>query len=127
MIIEHDFPKIEWSFMDYIILEPNALITDTLMALISLYLAYLLYEKKFNSTFSNRWFIFFIVFGISSFLGGLGHALFYYFSAMGKMPNWISGIVAIYLIERAMAAAIENDKKRIKYENFILGCKYSSY
>jgi hypothetical protein len=119
MIIGQDFPKIEWSFLDYKILEPNALITDTLMALVSLYLAYLLYKKELNNTLSNRWFHFFILFGISSFLGGLGHALFHYFGAMGKMPNWITGIVAIYLIERAMAAAIVAEASRKKYENFI--------
>jgi hypothetical protein len=119
MIIGQDFPKLEWSFMDYIILEPNALVTDTMMALVSLYLAYLLYKKRLNTTFSNRWLYFFIVFGISSFLGGLGHALFYYFGAMGKMPNWITGIVAIYMIEYAMSAEIISDDFRKKYEKFI--------
>jgi hypothetical protein len=119
MIIGQDFPKIEWSFLDYKILEPNALITDTLMALVSLYLAYLLYKKELNNTLSNRWFHFFILFGISSFLGGLGHALFHYFGAMGKIPNWITGIVAIYLIERAMASEIVAEVSRKKYENFI--------
>jgi hypothetical protein len=119
MIIGQDFPKLEWSFMDYKILEPNALVTDTLMALVSLYLAYLLYKKHINTTFSKRWFQFFILFGISSYLGGLGHALFYYFDVMGKMPNWVTGIVAIYLIERAMAAAIVAEASRNKYENFI--------
>jgi hypothetical protein len=119
MIIGQDFPKLEWSFMDYIILEPNALVTDTIMALVSLYLAYLLYKKHLNTNFSNRWLNFFIVFGISSFLGGLGHALFYYFGAMGKMPNWITGIVAIYMIEYAMSAEIVSDDFRKKYEKFI--------
>jgi hypothetical protein len=119
MIIGKDFPKLEWSLMDYKILEPNTLVTDTLMALVSLYLGYLLYKKHFNTRFSNRWFHFFILFGISSFLGGLGHALFHYFGAMGKMPNWITGIVAIYLIERAMASEIVAEASRKKYENFI--------
>jgi len=116
MIIGQDFPKLEWSFMDYIILEPNALVTDTMMALVSLYLANLLYKKRLNTTFSNRWLYFFIVFGISSFLGGLGHALFYYFGAMGKMPNWITGIVAIFLIEIAMISAIETIELRKLHE-----------
>jgi hypothetical protein len=119
MIIGQDFPKLEWSFMDYIILEPNALVTDTMMALVSFYLAYLLYKKHINTTFSKRWFQFFILFGISSFLGGLGHALFYYFGAMGKMPNWITGIVAIYMIEYAMSAEIVSNDFRKKYEKFI--------
>jgi hypothetical protein len=119
MIIGQDFPKLEWSFMDYIILEPNTLVTDTMMALVSLYLAYLLFKKRLNTTFSNRWLNFFIVFGVSSFLGGLGHALFYYFGAMGKMPNWITGIVAIYMIEYAMSAEIVSDDFKKKYEKFI--------
>jgi hypothetical protein len=119
MIIGQDFPKLEWSFMDYKILEPNALVTDTIMASVSLYLAYLLFKKRLNTAFSNRWLYFFIVFGISSFLGGLGHALFHYFGAMGKMPNWITGIVAIYMIEYAMSAEIVSDDFRKKYEKFI--------
>ena len=119
MIIGQDFPKLEWSFMDYIILEPNTLVTDTMMALVSLYLAYLLFKKRLNTTFSNRWLYFFIVFGISSFFGGLGHALFYYFGAMGKMPNWITGIVAIYMIEFSMSSEIVSNDFRKKYEKFI--------
>ena len=119
MIIGKDFPKLEWSLIDYKILEPNALVTDTLIAFVSLYLGYLLYKKHFNTRFSNRWFHFFILFGISSFLGGLGHALFHYFGAMGKMPNWITGIVAVYLIERAMTSEIVAEASRKKYENFI--------
>ena len=119
MIVGKDFPKLEWSFMDYKILEPNALVTDTLMALVSLYLGYLLYKKHFNTRFSSRWFHFFILFGISSFLGGLGHALFHYFGAMGKMPNWITGIVAIYMIEFSMSSEIVSNDFRKKYEKFI--------
>lgn len=116
MIIGQDFPKLEWSFLDYKILEPNALVTDTLMSLVSFYLAYLLYKKQLNSSLSNRWMSFFLVFGISSFLGGLGHALFYYFGAMGKIPNWITGIIAIYLIELAMIGEIESAILRKRFE-----------
>lgn len=116
MIIGQDFPKLEWSILDYKILEPNALVTDTLMSLVSFYLAYLLYKKQLNSSLSNRWMSFFLVFGISSFLGGLGHALFYYFGAMGKMPNWITGIIAIYLIELAMIGEIESAILRKRFE-----------
>ena len=116
MIIGQDFPKLEWSFLDYKIQEPNALITDTLMALVSLYLAYLLYKKELNSSLSYRWMYFFFLFGISSFLGGLGHALFHYFGAMGKMPNWITGILAIYLIEIAMISEIPTKELRNIHE-----------
>jgi len=116
MIIGQDFPKLEWSILDYKILEPNALVTDTLMSLVSFYLAYLLYKKQLNSSLSNRWMSFFLVFGISSFLGGLGHALFYYFGAMGKMPNWITGSIAINLIELAMIGEIESAILRKRFE-----------
>jgi hypothetical protein len=119
MIIGQDFPKLEWSFMDYIILEPNALVTDSIMALVSFYLGYLIFKKQVNTTLSNRWMYFFFLFGFSSFLGGLGHALFYYFGAMGKMPNWITGIIAIYMIEYAMSAEIVSVDFRKKYEKFI--------
>jgi len=116
MLVGKDFDKIEFQFFDLIIQEPNALITDTLMALVSLYLGYLIYKKNNKSAFSNWWLAFFLLFGISSFAGGLGHALFFYFGAKGKMLNWITGFVAIYFIERAMISAIDNPTKRKNFE-----------
>jgi len=121
MLIGEDFNKIEVQFFDFIILEPNALVTDTLMAIVSLYLGFLLYRKENKSTFSKWWFAFFILFGISSFLGGLGHALFFYFGAKGKILNWITGIITIYLIERAMISSLKDVRKRQLYEAIVLG------
>ncbi|NBR13372.1 MAG: hypothetical protein EBQ94_10900 [Flavobacteriales bacterium] len=121
MLIGQNFDKIEWRVFDIIIQEPNVFITDTVMAIISLYLGFLLHSKKDSNAFTKWWYAFFVLFGISSFFGGLGHAWFFYFGAKGKMINWVTGFIAIYFIERAMISAVDNLKKRKLYERWVLG------
>ena len=79
MLIGRDFDKIEIELLGFIIQEPNAVISDFIMSVISLVLGFILIRKKQNVEFERWWIAFFMLFGISSMLGALGHGFYYYF------------------------------------------------
>lgn len=102
MLLGANFDKISTDFLGFEILEPNALISDTIMAIVSIVLAYKMRELRTLSNFSKLWFWFFLIYGLSSFMGGLSHAFFNYWGISGKIFTWITAIVSVLLIELAM-------------------------
>ncbi len=104
-----DFPKIEFQFMGLELLEPMAIITDTLMGGLSLFFAYKM-SKNINSElpFYKNWKLFFILFGIGAFVGGIGHTFYNQLGIVGKIPSWISGPLAIFFLEKAMISLYWN-------------------
>lgn len=99
MQVGKDFDKIEWNFFGMHLLEPNALIGDTLILIVSLVLWS---QIKGQGTFYKNWKLFYLYFGISFFLGGLGHLFYNYTGLLGKCPSWFLGMYASYRIEKAM-------------------------
>lgn len=112
MLIGQDYPKIELDFMGLHLLEPNAFIGDTLLFIVSMYL--LISVKKFGKTsaFFKDWERFYLIFGISFFLGGFGHLLYNYWGMWGRYFPWLLGIVATYFIERAMISIHPNKERQ---------------
>jgi hypothetical protein len=102
MLIGQDFEKIQIELFGIIIQEPNGVISDFLMSFVSISLGIFLIQKNKRSEFEKWWIYFFILYGVSAFLGACGHGLYYYFGVFGKFPNWITGIPIIYFIELAM-------------------------
>lgn len=102
MLIGQDYEKIEWNFMGLELLEPNALIGDTIILLFALYFYFKLKKMNINTPFYSNWRMFYLLFGIGFFIGGFGHLLFNYTVLWGKYPSWFFGIVATYCIEQAM-------------------------
>jgi hypothetical protein len=117
MLIGEDYEKIHIQLFGLDISEPNVFITDTIMAGVSLILAALVYRKITRTPVSHYWFLFFLIYGISSFFGGVGHAMFSYWGIAGKFFTWTTGIFTIYLIEMAM---IKNVKEEAKYRLYSL-------
>jgi len=113
MLIGSDFDKIEFSFLGLDLLEPNAFIGDTLILITAITLGYK--TKKINKhlPFFINWKIFFWLFGIGMFLGGIGHLMFNYFGFSGKYFPWLMGILAIYFVEKAMISLMS-----IKYQSY---------
>jgi hypothetical protein len=118
MLIGKDFDKIRVTLFNIEICEPNVLITDTLMAGACLFFAFSLFSRRKESDFHRLWFLFFLVFGISSFGGGLGHGLYAYFGAWGKLFAWITGVYAILLIEKGMISLVTDTKLKRRYTIF---------
>ena len=118
MIIGSDFEKMSVKWGDLIILEPNTFLTDTMMALICFYLAIKVWKSQAKNPFVNWFLAFFIMLGISTFTGGLGHAFYHYWGTPGKLFGWYTGILSVYFIERAMISFV-HDQKRMKAYRFI--------
>ena len=111
MLIGEDFSKIRVDLNGLILLEPNAVISDFVMGLVSFLIARKLYEKRRAHGFIKYWYYFFLTFALGSILGALGHGLFYYFGPQGKFPTWISAILSTYFIEKAMIKSYERYNK----------------
>ena len=116
MLIGEDFTKIRIDLNGLVLLEPNAIISDFIMAVVSFYIARKLYSARKSSGFTKYWYYFFLTFGFGAILGSMGHGLFHYLGAQGKFPTWISGILSTYFIEKAMIKSFERHNK-----NNILG------
>lgn len=102
MLIGKDFEKVEFDLFGFHLVEPNALIGDTFLFLVSLFLAYRVIRLSVNNPFSFTWKWFFIIFGISFMAGGLGHSFYNYWGLEGKYASWFLGFFATFLIEWAM-------------------------
>lgn len=112
MKIGEDYPKIEWNFLEFEFLEPNAFIGDTIIAIVAFILFYKakrIYRRSKNS-YNLLWMLFFIVFGIGFFVGGLGHLLYKYLGIAGKYGAWYIGILSSFLLELAMVSQLYKHK-----------------
>ncbi|MFC2089558.1 DUF6962 family protein [Bacteroidota bacterium] len=96
--------KIEFTLFGMHLLEPNAFITDSLLGILALILAFKLYRLPSENTFYRYWKLFMLMFGLSTILGGTGHLLYNYTGLPGKIPTWLFGIASVYYIELAMVS-----------------------
>lgn len=115
MLVGKDFDKIEFEAFGLDLLEPNAFISDTLILLVSLFAAYKIGRMKRQEPFFKNWKIFFIVFGVAAFFGGIGHLLFNYFGVIGKEPAWYLIVLSVFFLERGMISIHGS----IRFKNFI--------
>lgn len=118
MKIGEDFNPVEFDLFGFHLIEPNALIGDTFIALVSFFFAYKTIKivkqysrNDINRIFFNNWKIFFIIFGISFIGGGLGHSFFNQWGVEGKYFGWVTSIIAVYFIEQAMLSIFPSVKR----------------
>jgi len=114
-MIGANYPKIEFEMFGMELLEPMALITDSIMGLLSIYFAYKIFKIKSDLPFYKYWKLFFLVFGIGAILGGFGHTFYNQFSFYGKIPSWLFGPISIYLAEKAMILSHWDSQKKKLY------------
>ncbi|WP_070136925.1 DUF6962 family protein [Crocinitomix algicola] len=110
-MIGADFEKIHFVLFGLDLVEPMAFITDTILGITSIVLGLLLSKIKIEHPFRTYWIWFFLIFGLGAFVGGLGHVFFNYWGVAGKFPSWISGPIAIFLLEQGMIAVHPNETK----------------
>lgn len=121
MLIGKDFEKMEFSLFGLDLVEPNALIGDTVILLIALFLAHRTHRLNQKTAFFVYWKWFYIIFGISFFAGGLGHSFFNYWGVPGKYASWLIGIFSAAMIELAMVSIYPDESKRPLFKKIILG------
>jgi hypothetical protein len=108
--------KLPFQIFGYCLQEPMALVTNWLIATTAIFLYFRL-KNPLNS-FQKHWKMFYLTFGISTFFGGLGHLLFFYFDVFGKFPCWIFGFIAAFHAGKAMISnkmINERQQRRLTY------------
>lgn len=118
MLVGEDFDKIEWQMGDWLFLEPNAFIGDTLLSVLVIILAFRVRKISKDHAFYTNWFWFFIIFGIGLFMGGLGHFLWNYLGITGKYFSWYASIMAVFYIEQAMISLYPKPRIRLGMTNW---------
>lgn len=121
MLIGEDYPKIEFQAFGLDLVEPNAMVGDSIICAVALIIAYKLGKMPIQNTFFKSWRLFFIIFGIGFFFGGLGHMMYNYWGLPGKYASWYSGIFAAFFIERAMISIHESEKFKSIFNKIITG------
>lgn len=112
MLVGQDYEKIQLEFNGLTLSEPNVFLTDMLMVLVCAIAIKKLGPHKNKSAVLRSWYRFFAIYGISSFLGGLGHLFYEHLWIWGKIPSWLTAVYSIYLIEKAVIQDIKDQKKR---------------
>lgn len=97
-----------------------ALVFNWLMAIICFIAFFSLKNEKSEEI--KYWKLFFLFFGLSTFIGGFGHVFFQYFDVYGKFPHWIGGVISAYFAGKAMLCRLENLKMK-KTLNLVLVLK----
>lgn len=117
MKIGEDFEKMEFNWFGLDLLEPNALITDTLIAVVGVTFAVLIarQNKSFTTPFFTYWKWLFLVYGVGFFFGGLGHVMFNYWDVTGKYFPLIGGLGIPLFIEHAMISLLPEKNHRKLY------------
>ena len=107
-MIGQDFPKIAWDISGLKLLEPNAMIGDLVLFTTALFLAAQIRKIKNTHPFYQYWRLFFLWFGWSFLMGGLGHLFYNYLALWGKYPSWLMGMVATFWLTKAMLSLWPN-------------------
>lgn len=110
-MIGADFEKIQFVLFGLELVEPMAIITDTILGGLSLFYGFKLLKIQNKLAFYTYWKWFFIVFGVGAFVGGLGHTFINQWGVIGKFPSWLCGPLSVYCLEQAMISIYPNEKK----------------
>lgn len=106
----HNINAINFSIFGLDLVEPNVLITDILLGILSIFFAIRISKLSSDHTFYKNWKRFLLLFGIATILGGFGHAFINYFGIFGKIPAWILGVIAVHFIETSMISVIPSSR-----------------
>ena len=116
MLVGQDFEPVKFKLFGIDLIEPNALIGDTFIALVSFFLAFktiqLIKQSNGHKAFFSYWKFFFVIFGFSFIAGGLGHSCYNFWGPPGKYFGWLASIVGVYLIEQAMLSLYSKEKSK---------------
>ncbi|MEZ4936856.1 MAG: hypothetical protein R2799_04605 [Crocinitomicaceae bacterium] len=104
--------KIEFTLFGLHLLEPMALITNSLIAIVCSWIFFKLFRKNKTDEYVHYWALFFLTFALSTFGGGFAHLFYNYTGDYGKIPVFSLAVIANFFIDRACFTLVEDRKKR---------------
>ncbi len=108
-----------------LIQEPVTTITDLMVSAVCYYAFFKLSKNKNQTKLKNYLRFYFLSMALATTIGGLiGHAFLYAFSFSWKLPGWLTSMVSIALLERAVIEYLKpiiskNLGRLFLYLNFI--------
>ncbi len=102
------------------ILEPVTLLTDVLTAFLSIAIFLKINNTHKNSLLKKFWMCFFLFFGFSTFLSGIGHGFMEYSGKYFLYFAWILGCIGVFSIEMASIMLIKKRKLEKIFNYFIV-------
>jgi len=108
--------KIPFSLFGLSLLEPMAMITNLIVTLSCIYG----YSKVRKANHLVYWRWFFVSFALASFLGGLSHVFWNYWSFNGKIMPWFFGVVSTSLLTFAMVDLFRFDRRVGVFISFVI-------
>jgi len=100
--------------------EPMAILTNLLVSIFCFFAYYRL--RNLTNEANYWWRLFFIIFGVSTVFGAMGHAFFYYFGIPGKFPCWIVGTIGNACAAKGMLSIISTVAPK-KYASWLVVIK----
>lgn len=97
---------------ELVLMEPMSIVWNWLISLFCVFAFRSLGKSAARAVISWRWF--FLIFGCSTFFGGIGHGLYYYLGPAGKAAPWSLSIVAIFFAEQGIYRLLEPRHHRAK-------------
>lgn len=85
--------------------EINNLFSDTLLAIFLIFWGLKIKACLLPNDFHKTWGIFFLLVGISAFIGGWGHSLSFYFDKKLLLVSWTISIIAVLNLEIGLSRA----------------------
>lgn len=110
--------KIAFELFGMDLLEPMSLVTNWIITITCLVFVFKL--RKENDSFSQFWTLFFLIFALSTFTGGLSHVFFNYTGQYGKLIPFSLAIISNYFLEKGTYVFDQNYKKKEFFEWFSL-------
>lgn len=88
--------------------EPMTTLTDLMVSAVCFYAFYQLNRRANTSRVQFYVKYYFLTMGMATFIGGIiGHGFLYMFSFAWKLPGWLTSMISIALIERAVIEKVK--------------------
>lgn len=114
MKIGEDFDKIEFSVFGLDLLEPNVLLSNTLITFTGLYLGWRMYKTlPVKELFYKYWMWLLIIQGLSFFLGAMGHVVYNYTGLWGKYVPLTTAMLFNLILEFAMIQLVPENRRKL--------------
>ncbi len=104
--------KIKFEFLGLTLMEPNMLITNWVISVVSFYCVYRLHKYRQFLLVDDNYQLYFALNAISAFLGGLAHLFLVYGGTFFQAIAWVFTIASSYYLEKISLAYVTEKYRR---------------
>ena len=105
----NDMPIYKWVWNGLHLQEPSIFITDLILGSLCFYI---FTKISRNTKFEKKWKMFYLMLGICTILGGIGHLFFYYTGVAGKSISWVFSLTSNLYASLAIINEVKSERNR---------------